>query len=279
MGADRPLPAGAGEVVMARNSAPAFQWYPADWMRKTRGLSPAAKGVWIDLICQMWWEDDQCSITGSASKLARVCGCSASELVSAITELKNEKICDVNGEFDGECNGVVTVMSRRMRKDRDNRENTRKRVQRHRNVQGKNGKRNGNVTQMFDLSSSSSSCTKVHSPPTPQGVEGEDFLPDWKPLQDALLATGKCPGVTREMLAMAFRGVDVGPDEITEIRVAAEGMAGTIGTLMPWLRKRALELGKKETAAVESGSLHAPVNDEARKRKIREMKAKIGGAV
>ena len=170
---------------MSRTSSPAFQWYPADWIRKTRGLSPAAKGVWIDLICQMWWEADQCSISGSAQKLARICGCSSEELKIAIDELKNENICNVKGEINGDCNAIVTLVSRRMRKDRDNRRNSAKRVEKHRKEKGEkddkaddNADCNGDVTPKFDgsSSSSSSSCTKVHSPPkSPKGDRRSGF--------------------------------------------------------------------------------------------------------
>ena len=33
---------------------PYMQFYPADYLRDTRCLSLAARGVWMDLICALW---------------------------------------------------------------------------------------------------------------------------------------------------------------------------------------------------------------------------------
>lgn len=40
---------------MTRAKRPAFQFYPGDWLRDTalRSVSPAARGLWIDLMCLM----------------------------------------------------------------------------------------------------------------------------------------------------------------------------------------------------------------------------------
>lgn len=44
-------------AIMNQNKAPAFQFYPGDWLRDptVRAVTPAARGFWIDLLCMMWF--------------------------------------------------------------------------------------------------------------------------------------------------------------------------------------------------------------------------------
>lgn len=48
------------EAVTDKDKRPSFQFYPGDWMSdlKLRRCSPAARGVWVDVLCAMHDSDD-----------------------------------------------------------------------------------------------------------------------------------------------------------------------------------------------------------------------------
>lgn len=87
--------------------------YKGDWKRDPQLslCSPATRGIWIDLVCDM--DDLQCAtIKGTAAMLARTCRASADEVVAAIQELKASGAADV--EIEG---SIYSVTSRRMARD------------------------------------------------------------------------------------------------------------------------------------------------------------------
>ena len=107
---------------------PWMKFFPLDFMRDTRGLSPEAKGIWIDLICFMWNSETRGRITMEFSSLSRMVGCSEECLNKSILEFISQNICEILTER----NGFVTVISRRMKREEKDRENTRLRVDKHR---------------------------------------------------------------------------------------------------------------------------------------------------
>ena len=109
---------------------PFIQCFTGDWLKDpaVSMLSPAARGIWWDLICVMHESDRSGVITGSLAMLSRLARCSTDELSGALTEIKACRTGDV--EQDG--NGVVTVINRRMKREADARENGAKRVEQHR---------------------------------------------------------------------------------------------------------------------------------------------------
>ena len=155
---------------------PAFQLYTGDWL-KDPNLSmctPLTRGIWIDLICSIHELNSNGKITGSYEQLSRICRCTKNEITNAIDELKNTKTANVTI-----CNGNVTVTSRRMKREYEERDNTKKRVSKHRKK-----KCNANETQdvtplkqncnasraRFSSSSSSSSTTNTPLNP-PRGTD------------------------------------------------------------------------------------------------------------
>jgi len=54
--------------------APAFQFYPADWLSnvKLRRCSPAARGVWIDVMCLMHGSDEYGVLRWPLAEIAKV---------------------------------------------------------------------------------------------------------------------------------------------------------------------------------------------------------------
>jgi uncharacterized protein YdaU (DUF1376 family) len=142
---------------------PAFQFYPGDWIQDTRILTPATRGIWIDILCFMWRSETRGQVAGTVSQLSRLLSCSEDEIKSSLQELNDTKCADVT-IGNGECNAVVTIQNRRMMREEKERESTRYRVKRFRNADVKrerNAGSNANVT-VPSSSSSSSSCTKVH---------------------------------------------------------------------------------------------------------------------
>jgi hypothetical protein len=128
---------------------PAFQFYPGDWMKdpKVSMLSPAARGVWIDLICAMHEAGRSGELCGTTDQLARITRCSTAEFVQALTDIQATEVADVT-----ERNGKITVVNRRMKREHKDREGNKLRQSRFRN----NGSSNKKVTPITSSSSSSS---------------------------------------------------------------------------------------------------------------------------
>ena len=121
------------------------------------------RGVWIEMLCCMWDAPERGKLSGDISELSRILGCDDHVLNRALNEIKRLKIADVTV-----CNACVTVVSRRMLRDENEREKTRLRVQKHRENsrlrvkkhRDKNGEKacNANVT----VPSSSSSSKHIY---------------------------------------------------------------------------------------------------------------------
>ena len=108
---------------------PYFPFYPGDWM-KDPALSmctPATRGIWIDLICAMHELDRMGEVRGTLQALSQTCRCTAAAMKVSLKELDRTKTAIVNY-----CNGEVTVICRRMQRAYIERDETRKRVQKHR---------------------------------------------------------------------------------------------------------------------------------------------------
>lgn len=88
------------------------------------GLSPAARGIWFDLICVMHEAGRSGVIAGTRASLSRMARCSTDELAGAINEFTLCLTCEVVD--DG--NGLVTLTNRRMKREADARKGTAERV-------------------------------------------------------------------------------------------------------------------------------------------------------
>lgn len=167
------------------SKAPAFQFYPADWLTdvELQSASATSRGIWINALCLMWESKTRGQLTGRTSSLARILNCTIDEFEAFVGEVKNLKFAEASVTCNADvrfCNSEVTLTNRRMFNEEKVRQQTRLRVQKHRS----NTSCNGEVTH---ASSSSSSCTKVHlekeSPLTPQGENGDkkqDSIPPQK---------------------------------------------------------------------------------------------------
>lgn len=129
--------------------APAFQWYPNDYLRDTRVLSLSTRGAWADMLNFMWYAEERGVLSGTEEQLSRMLSCSVDEIKNVITELTVTRIANVTN-----ANGVVTVVNRRMFREDKERKSTRLRVQKFRNVHC-NTPSNADVAQPSSSSSSS----------------------------------------------------------------------------------------------------------------------------
>lgn len=144
------------------SKAPAMQFYWNDYLRDTRILTPATRGLWVDMLGFMWYAEERGKLQGTYSQYSRLLSCTESEASEAIKELSVTKVADVT-HSNGDGNGVVTVVNRRMFREQKSKESTRLRVQRHRNGknnEGCNGEGNGGITVPSSTSSSSSKRIK-----------------------------------------------------------------------------------------------------------------------
>lgn len=105
---------------------PFLQFFTGDWLKDptVSMLSPAARGIWLDLICVMAEHDRSGSITGTRPALARLTRCAPDELASALNELT---LCGTAVVSEDADNGLVTVTNRRMQREAKARENEAKR--------------------------------------------------------------------------------------------------------------------------------------------------------
>lgn len=105
-----------------------------------RRCSFETRGLWLEVLCIMY-EMDTYKLEGSSSELARLVGCESSEIMRCAVELRQTKTADVTLG-----NGNVTLVSRRLKRDLNGKEQIRLRVQKHRRnasvtVQSKSNKK------------------------------------------------------------------------------------------------------------------------------------------
>lgn len=98
------------------------KWFPQDWLSDPclSRCSPAARGIWKDIIDAILLSKIP-ELSGSTAELARICRCSESEFLAAISELKRHEV----GHFNG-TDGQHKIYCRRIRREFDIRELRRK---------------------------------------------------------------------------------------------------------------------------------------------------------
>lgn len=131
--------------------------YPKDILSDTAfqmcGLK--AKGAWLQSLLYMW-HDQTDSIKGTCHQLGLLWGCSEDEARDAITELRDNNVCDVTP-----CHKIVTLMSRRLNRRLQRRKGNTDRQKRKRSASDDNLSRSchTHVPSEKGLSSSSSSIS------------------------------------------------------------------------------------------------------------------------
>jgi excinuclease UvrABC ATPase subunit len=106
-----------------------MQYVPGDWLSDAQvsQCRPATRGIWWDAISAMHGIDRCGQLSGTIEALARVCRCRVDEVRAAVDDLRSTGAADVTVS-----NGIVTLVNRRMRREYENRQAVKSRVDRHR---------------------------------------------------------------------------------------------------------------------------------------------------
>ncbi len=141
---------------MTIGKAPAMQFYVTDWTADTNGLSPAAKGAWIQILCKLHLAKLRGRATRDLAAWARVIGCQPAEADRLLHEIRSSDCANVTFRDAG-----VTVVSRRMERERKKREADKLRQRQWRATHDGHKK----VTIPSSSSSSTASSSKKIQPP------------------------------------------------------------------------------------------------------------------
>ena len=106
-----------------------MQYIPGDWLSDAQvsQCRPATRGIWWDAISAMHGIDRCGQLSGTVEALARVCRCRVDEMRAAVDDLRSTGAADVTVS-----DGIVTLVNRRMRREYENRQAVKNRVDRHR---------------------------------------------------------------------------------------------------------------------------------------------------
>ena len=144
------------------NDLPYMQFYVNDFDNDTCGMSSAAVGVWVRLLIAM--HRKKCGeLSGTLGYLAKITRCTVDELDAALSEFQAEDICYMSRSGNGDCNDVVTVICRRLKREEQKRINTSARVRKYRErkaSQPENPDCNATVTPYTHAYSQSQSTEK-----------------------------------------------------------------------------------------------------------------------
>lgn len=202
---------------------PAFQFYPNDYFRDTRVLTPGARGIWMDVLCVLWWTDPKVrQKTLPVSDWSRLLSVTTDEFSSAISEFKRHNICDVSQD----CHGNVTLMSRRMVRDDNKREDDLKRKHKQRAKGTKSKSSHTSVTDLSRLSSSSSSSSVTKVTLSGEAREGDEI---YRILKTAEAMSGMT--YEQDLDARRSAGWSLHDPELEKIASDAVLDAGLMGSL------------------------------------------------
>ena len=130
--------------------APAEQFYWNDWLSdvELQQASACTKGVWINMLCRMWYSNPKGELHGTKASLAKLCICTLEEFDLFLKEAQALLFCYMSRN----ANGDVTLRNRRMFRQEKDRELGRLRQERFRDKH----KSNGDITPPSSPSPSSS---------------------------------------------------------------------------------------------------------------------------
>ena len=141
--------------------APADQFYYGDWLRDTELQTGCAstRGIWMNLLSHLWFAKNRGKISGKKEQLLRLGNCTEIEFNKFLEENNQFSFADITIDND-----IITVISRRQKREERERQGNRDRQKKHRitKMSQKDNKeiKNNNIPSS---SSSSSSSTKALS--------------------------------------------------------------------------------------------------------------------
>lgn len=126
---------------MSKNKAPAFQFYVKDWLSDPQlgFCSPSTRGIWVDVLCFMYWENGKGVLQATDQKWAQLCRCTLQEFKLFFNEATKYRFCDISEVVTND-NRIITIMSRRMVREYNDKEKNRLKQARYRKRQKGNQK-------------------------------------------------------------------------------------------------------------------------------------------
>jgi hypothetical protein len=105
-----------------------MHWEPSAWLddQALQACGATTRGCWMNWLMLMW-KDGAFRLRGDFAAFGRWAGCSAEDAEKALNDLKAHRAASVT-----RCNGFVTLLSRRLKRDDDERKSLLDRVNRHR---------------------------------------------------------------------------------------------------------------------------------------------------
>jgi hypothetical protein len=106
--------------------APAFQFYVRDWLSDSQlqMASFQTRGMWINFLCFMWEAPERGKLIGTEEQLAKLIGAKYDEIVEFAREATILEFCSY-----AKCDGIVTLINRRMYNEWKEKESARLRMQ------------------------------------------------------------------------------------------------------------------------------------------------------
>jgi hypothetical protein len=160
-------------MAESRAKLPWLKFFTGDWLKdpNVTMLSPAARGVWIDLLCSMHEAGRYGELIGTTDQLARIARCSTAELVQALADIESTGVADVTLS-----NNNVTVVNRRMKREYKKREHTKLRVERYRRNAECNASETPHISEVRDQKSEKEEKSSgANAPPSFKKLDEKGF--------------------------------------------------------------------------------------------------------
>ena len=107
---------------------PWMKFFPADYLLDTQVLTPAARGIWMDLICHLWRSETRGELQYPTAIWEAILRCQDPHLTTIFNELVTHRICTIVTDSHNN----VTVQSRRMLREENGRTGARLRKRKQR---------------------------------------------------------------------------------------------------------------------------------------------------
>jgi hypothetical protein len=147
-------------------SPPSSPFYWNDWYRDTRLLSPAARGIWMDILCLLHESGRRGHMELDLQKWVRWCGCPQDVFLTSLDEIEEQEVADVT-KRNNDVTLYITVKSRRMTREEKARNNNNERQTKHRHNGTVTPPVTARVTEKYRAPSSSSSSSSSPSDGNP----------------------------------------------------------------------------------------------------------------
>ena len=238
---------------------PFLQFYPSDYLVDTRILTLSARGAWVDILCVLHGSSTRGTATFPVRGWSRIMGVSEAEFETAVEEIDAMKVGNVL-----RCsNGDVTITCRRMLNEAITREQTRLRVQNHRNKE-RNNERNASSNASVTPNKSEVRSQKLEEEAESEADAPPPDLP-FDDLPDQSEKPQKQPKQTdAEWLAdlatsPAYRGIDIRREHAKAlVWAAANKKTMSRRRFVNWINKCEPTMGQQTPSGSISTSLPEP---------------------